>query len=70
MILDNNEILNENYKELYHFLYFLYDNKRSNKSNLNDIKDYTLLDKNIINDLYRNIEYFKKLFKKFKKLKK
>ena len=70
MILDNNEILNENYKELYHCLFFLYDNKRSNKSNLNDIKDYTLLDKNIINDLYRNIEYFKKIFKKNQKVKK
>ena len=70
MILDNNEILNENYKELYHCLYFLYDNKRSNKSFLNDIKNYKLIDKNIINDLYRNIEYIKKIFKKNQKIKK
>ena len=47
MILDNNEILNENYKELYHCLFYLYDNKRSNKSNLNEIKDSKLIDKNI-----------------------
>ena len=70
MILDNNEILNENYKELYHCLFYLYDNKRNNKNNLNDIKDYKLIDKNIINDLYRNIEYIKKVFKKKQKIKK
>ena len=70
MILDNNEILNENYKELYHCLYYLYDNKRNNKSFLNDIKNYKLIDKNIINDLYRNIEYIKKIFKKNQKIKK
>ena len=69
MILDNNEILNENYKELYHCLFYLYDNKRSNKSNLNEIKDSKLIDKNIVNDLYRNVEYIKKIFKKNKKIK-
>ncbi len=70
MILDNNEILNENYKELYHCLYYLYDNKRNNKSNLNEIRDYKLIDKSIINDLYRNIEYIKKIFRKNQKIKK
>ena len=70
MLLDNNDILNENYKELYHCLFYLYDNKRSNKSSLNDIKDNNLIDKNIINDLYRNIEYIKKIYKKNQKIKK
>ena len=64
MILDNNEILNENYKELYHCLFYLYENKRNNKIRLNDIKDLNLIDKNIINDLYRNIDYTKKDYKK------
>ena len=63
MILDNNEILNENYKELFHCLFYLYDNKKSNKSNLSKIKE-SLIDKSLINDLYRNIEYTKKIFKK------
>ena len=63
MILDNNEILNENYKELFHCLFYLYDNKKSIKSNLSNIKE-NLIDKSIINDLYRNIEYNKKFFKK------
>ena len=72
MILDNNEILNENYKELYHCLFYLYDSKKNKKANLNDIKDkdYKLVDKSIINDLYRNIEYIKKIFKKNQKIKK
>ena len=70
MFLDNNDVLNENFKELYHCLYYLNDNKRCNKLNLNDIKDYKLIDKNIINDLFRNIEYIKKIFKKNQKIKK
>ena len=36
MILDNNEILNENYKELFHCLFYFYDIKKSHKSNLNN----------------------------------
>ena len=68
MILDNNEILNENYKELFHCLFYLYDNKKTHKSNLSNMKE-KLIDKSIINDLYRNIEYTKKFFKrKAKKL--
>ena len=70
ILLDNNDILNENYKELYHCLFYLYENKRSNKSSLNDIKDSKLIDKNIVNDLYRNIEYIKKIYKKNQKIKK
>ena len=70
ILMDNNEILNENYKELYHCLFFLYDNKRNNKSNLNDIKEFKLIDKNMVNDLYRNIEYIKKVYKKNLKSKK
>ena len=69
-ILDNNDILNENYKELYHCLFYLYDNKRSNKSSLNDLKESKLIDKNIINDLFRNIEFIKKNYKKNQKSKK
>ena len=70
ILMDNNEILNENYKELYHCLFFLYDNKRNNKSNLNEIKEFRLIDKNMVNDLYRKIEYSKKVFKKNLKSKK
>ena len=36
---------------------------------MNEIKESKLIDKNIVNDLYRNVEYIKKIFKKNKKIK-
>jgi hypothetical protein len=52
MILDNNEILNENYKELFHCLFYLYESKKINKANLRNIKE-NLMEKIKINDFKR-----------------
>ena len=75
LIMDNNEIINENYKELYKTLLFCNENKTRNKNdNINaymnevkNLKDFKLIDKNILNDLYREHKYDIKNYKKTKK---
>ena len=75
MILDNNEIINENFKEIYKTLLYYNDNKTRNKSNnlnslmneVKNLKNIKLIDKNIINDLYRETKYDIKNYKKSKK---
>ena len=32
MLLDNNDIINENFKELFHCLYYSHDSKRQSKN--------------------------------------
>ena len=75
LIMDNNEIINENFKEMYKTLLHYNENKTRNKNNnLNsyinegkDWKDFKLIDKNILNDLYRETKYDIKNYKKSKK---
>jgi len=75
LIMDNNEIINENFKEMYKTLLYYNENKSSNKNNnlnsyINEAKnlDYLkLIDKNILNDLYRETKYDIKNTKKVKK---
>lgn len=75
LILDNNEIINENFKEMYKTLLYYNENKSSNKitnlnSYINEVKDresFNLIDKNILNDLYRETKYDIKNYKKVKK---
>ena len=75
LIMDNNEIINDNYKEMFKALMYCNDNKTRDKKNLNsilnemkDLKDIKLYDKNIMNDLYRDIKYDLKNYKKNKKI--
>ena len=74
-IMDNNEIINENFKEMFKTLLYYNENKTRNKNNnlnslINDTKvrkENIIIDKNIMNDLYRETKYDIKNYKKSKK---
>ena len=75
LIMDNNEIINENFKEMYKTLLYYNENKTRNKNNNinsylkdnNAFKDMKLIDINIINELYRETKYVIKNYKQSKK---
>ena len=75
LIMDNNEIINENFKEMYKTLLYYNENKTRNKNNnlnsymneVKDLKDFKLIDKSILNDLFRETKYDIKNYKKTKK---
>ena len=75
LIMDNNEIMNENYKEMFKALFYYNENKTKNKNNninismnnTKDLNDVKLFSENIINDLYREYKYDIKNYKKAKK---
>jgi hypothetical protein len=77
LIMDNNEIMNENYKEMYKALLYYNENKTKNKNNIyyninypmnnNTNRDSKDINKNIMNDLYREYKYDIKNYKKAKK---
>ena len=77
LIMDNNEIINENYKEMYKALLYYNENKTKNKNNIyyninypmnnNTNRDSKDINKNIMNDLYREYKYDIKNYKKAKK---
>ena len=63
MIIEKDTILQENLNELYHCLYYLYEKRKENKDDDNSTND-------LINELYRDIKFCKKSYKKNRKMKK